>query len=381
MERLRKININPGGEVSGDDFFNREKEFESFKKRLNSTKHIVISQIRRTGKTSFMKEVIERNPELPIIYLAVQGCQNEKDFYKRIYAHIIEHCRNEKAMNFMKKRWNIITEIIPEVKGVKLGQIKETTDQILDKLIKIFKKEKFLLFIDEFPDYILNLKKNGTVESFLGKFRDFRNECDKLQTVLTGSINLIRTVSKLGLSDKLNEYRTFQFPLFSPENSLFFFQCLLYSEDYILDKKAKDYILPYIKDGMPYFIQLLADEIRQLDPNKKEIDLEILEKSVKNLFQSDEFGLDEFHSRLKTYLKEENLEKLAKNILGHLSNDELDFEDLYSLVDKEVNKERLAELLNRLEDEAYLKKEGGKYSFLSKLMAGWWKEKKHFDRR
>ena len=46
MEYLRRVNINPGAEVSGDDFFNREKEFVVFEKRLKSIKHIVISQIR-----------------------------------------------------------------------------------------------------------------------------------------------------------------------------------------------------------------------------------------------------------------------------------------------------------------------------------------------
>ena len=58
----------------------------------------------------------------------------------------------------------------------------------------------------------------------------------------------------------------------------------------------------------------------------------------------------------------------------------MDFEDLFSYVEEYITKEQLDELLNRLEDEAYLKKEGEKYSFLSKLMAGWWREKKHFDR-
>ncbi|NQV18678.1 MAG: ATP-binding protein [Armatimonadetes bacterium] len=381
MEHLRKIDINTGAAVSGKDFFNREKEFESFKRRLNSTKHIVISQIRRTGKTSFMKEFIKRNQGSPILYLAVQGCQTEENFYKRIYAQTIEYCKNEKALDFMKNKWNKITEIIPEIKGVKLGQIKETNDQIVDKLIKIFKKEQFILFIDEFPDFIINLKKNGTVESFLGRFRDFRNECDKLKTVLTGSINLIRTVSKLGLSDKLNEYKTFKFSLFSKSSSLLLFRCLLFSIDYELNKKEQNYILPYIEDGMPYFIQLLADNIMDISPENKVITINNLKVAIKRFRQLDEFGLEQFHDRLNKYLKEEKLEKPAKIILSHLSHDKLDFDDLYSFVDNEINREQLDELLNRLEEEAYIKKEGEDYAFLSKLMAGWWREKKHFERR
>jgi len=107
---------------------------------------------------------------------------------------------------------------------------------------------------------------------------------------------------------------------------------------------------------MPYFIQLLADEVQQLDFENKELNSENLEKAVEKVFKSEEFGLEEFHSRLDTYLKDENLEKPAKIILSHISNDELDFDDLYAFVDNHVSKERLAELLNRLEDEAYLKK-------------------------
>lgn len=381
MEKLRKVKINPGGEVTGENFFNREKEFQMFKKRLGSIQHIIISQVRRTGKTSFLKEFINRNPNLPIIYVIIQGCQNEGDFYKEIYKQTIKHCKNEKALEYIKKKWNIITKIVPEIKGVKFGQVLEKMEQIVDKLENIFQKEEFILFIDEFPDFILNLKKNGTVETFLGKFRDFRNACTNLKTVLTGSINLFRTISKIGLSDKLNDYKNYYFPLFSKSDSLLLFRCLLFYEDYRLDKGNQEYILPFIEEGMPLFIQLLADGIVQFNPKVKNINNSILESAIKKFYQQDEFGLEEFYNRLKKYLEEENFEKPAKIILNHLSNDEMYFDDLFSYVDEYITKEQLDELLNRLEEEAYIKKVNGKYSFLSQLLAGWWKEKKHFDRR
>ena len=380
MEYLRKIKINPGAEVSGEDFFNRDKEFGAFKKRLNSTSHIVFSQIRRTGKTSFMKEFIQRNTDYPIAYVIVQGCQNELEFYIQIYKATIDLSRKLKTLNSIKTKWNKISEIIPEVKGVKLGQIKYTTEQICSKLIKLTHENELILFIDEFPDFILNLKKNESVEPFLANFRVFRNKCSKLKTVLTGSINLSRTIKMLGLADKLNEYRTFKFPLFSPEDSLLFLQCLIYSEDYTIDEQAKEYIFSLIKDGMPYFIQLLADEVQQLEVTSRELKEADLKIAIEAVFNSDEFGLDEFHTRLNTYLKEEKLEKPAKIILSHLSHAEMEFEDLYPYVDKYVTKEKLDKLLNRLQDEAYITKEDDKYSFLSNLLAGWWNKNKHFDR-
>ena len=382
MEKLRKIEITPGGEVTGENFFNREKEFQMFKKRLGSIQHIIISQVRRTGKTSFLKEFINRNPNLPIIYVIIQGCKSETDFYRNIYQHIIEQSKGEKRKGFLKNTWNTIAEMFPENKYIKLGQLSKIShEQILAYLEKIFQKEKFILFIDEFPDFLINLKERENIESFLERFRDFRNKCLKLQTVLAGSINLIRTVSNLGLSDKLNEYRNFEFPLFSKEQSLLFFQCLLYSKDYILEKEVQKFILPYIEDGMPYFIQLLADEVIKINPKEKKIDINILEKAIRNFYKQDEFGLEEFHNRLKKYLKDENLEKPAKIILSHLSTDAMTFNDLYPYGDDLISKEKLNELLNRLIDEAYVKKADDKYSFLSKLLAGWWEEKKHFDRR
>ena len=382
MEHLRKIEINTGSEVSGDSFFNREKEFITFQRRLNSTKHIVISQIRRTGKTSFLKEFIKRNDELPIIYIIIQGSQNESQFYREIYKKVVEQSRGKKIQHFLQERWNTIAEMSPQNPYVSLGKISGVNDEQIKKYLKhVFQKKHFTLFIDEFPDFILTLKKKGILEPFLARFRDFRNECTNLHTVLTGSINLFRTVSKLGFSDKLNEYRTLNFPLFNKDNSLLLFRCLLFSIDYELDRKSQEYLLPYIEDGMPYFIQLLADEIQKLSPENKIIDFEILGKAIQNFYEQEEFGLEEFHNRLKKYLKEENLEKPSKIILSHLSHDKLSFDDLFSYIDEYLTKERLDELLNRLEDEAYIKKDGDEYSFLSKLMAGWWKNKKHFDRR
>ena len=382
MEHLKKININPGSVVSGDDFFNREKEFITFKKRLRSIKHIVISQIRRTGKTSFMKEFIQRNEELPIIYLAVQGCESEKEFYNKIYEEIIKESRTKKIFGFLEKSWNTIAEMFPENKLMKFGKLSGVNEEQIKKyLVHVFSNNTFILFIDEFPDFILKLKENGTVDSFLAKFRDFRNECEKLHTVLTGSINLIRTVSKLGLSDKLDEYKTFNFPLFSGEDSMRLFQCLLYSIDYKINKDEVEFIIPYIEDGIPLFIQYLADEIQKISPENAEITIDNLKTAINNFYQLDEFALELFHERLEKYLKEENMEKPAKIILSHLSHDKLDFDDLYSFVDNEIKREQLDELLNRLEEEAYIKKEGDNYAFLSKLMAGWWRGKKHFDRR
>jgi len=382
MEKLRKIEITPGGEVTGENFFNREKEFKMFKKRLDSVQHIIISQVRRTGKTSFLKEFIGRNEELSIIYIIIQGCKSETDFYRNIYQYIIEQSKGEKIKGFLKNTWNTIAEMFPENKYIKLGQLSKIShEQILAYLEKIFQKEKFILFIDEFPDFLLNLKERQNIESFLGRFRDFRNKCLKLQTVLAGSINLIRTISNLGLSDKLNEYRNFEFPLFSKEQSLLFFQCLLYSKDYILEKDAQKFILPYIKDGMPYFIQLLADEVIKISPGNKSIHIEDLKNAIREFTKGDEPGLHQFHNRLKRYLKDENLEKSARIILSHLSTDTMTFDDLYPYVAELINKERLNELLNRLIDEAYVKKTDDKYNFLSKLFAEWWKEKLHFDRR
>lgn len=219
------------------------------------------------------------------------------------------------------------------------------------------------------------------MDTFLAKFRDFRHECEKLRTVLTGSINLIKTVSKLGLSDKLDEYKTFDFPLFSKEDSLHLFQCLLYSIDYKINKKEQEFVTSYIEDGIPLFIQYLADEIQKISPDDAIITIDNLKVAINNFYKLDEFALELFHERLEKYLKDENLEKPAKIILSHLSNDNMGFDDLYAFVNNDISKKQLTDLLGRLIDEAYLTKKDEKFRFLSKLMAGWWKEKKHFDRR
>ena len=328
-----------------------------------------------------MKEFIQRNKEFPIIYLAVQGSKSEKQFYSKIYEKIIEQSRSRKVFGFLEKGWNKFAEMFPENKITKFGKLSGVSEEQIKKYLKyIFIKNDFILFIDEFPDFILKLKEKGTIEPFLSNFRDFKNECSKLKTVLTGSINLMRTVSKLGLSDLLNEYRTFDFPLFSKKDSMHLYECLLYSIDYTINDDEQEYIKPYVEDGIPLFIQYLADEIQKISPENKDITKDNLKAAINNFYKLDEFALRQFHERLEKYLKEENMEKPAKIILSHLSNDKLDFDTLYSYVNNFISKKQLDELLCRLQDEAYIKKEGDEYSFLSKLLAGWWNEKKHFER-
>ncbi len=85
-----------------------------------------------------MKEFLERNTLLPIVYVIVQGCQTERDFYQNILISIIEHFEGMKAIDSVKTIWNRLTQIIPEIKGFKLGQITDTEDQIYEKLSKYF---------------------------------------------------------------------------------------------------------------------------------------------------------------------------------------------------------------------------------------------------
>ncbi len=395
-EALRPIRINPGAEVEGADFFGREKELVYMKRTLKEgSGSILIPGPRRWGKSSFIKEFARRTTDdLNFFYMHLQACQTIESFYD----YFLSIAKLDDPFTFFLKSGRVVRRSTKRLAGliksagfkgfkIESGTIPEEANSVylnsMGKLIRHFPEKKILLVLDEISDFLLDVRKNGgdeTVQTFLKWLRTLRQQ-SKVQMIITGSINIAWTLKDLQSEDLVGDVTTYPLKPLDEGESILFFRSLLKSRDIRLEGDALTFCAGKIKDGIHYFIQVFADRIcMECDPGTV-INEESRVKSIYDSFlQSDIPQFSNFHTRLIEYFPEIN-QKASMKILAHTSHSAKDFEDLFALTGQYYSNERppLHSLLQRLCDEGYLVERDKRFSFISTLLADYWRKHYYFE--
>lgn len=380
------MKINIGHSVEGDDFFNREKELQWMDEKLEPGKgNLFIPGPRRIGKTSLVKEFIRRNKnkykfvyfDLESRHSIIEMCEDLLKEIKKTFPDLI------KSKSNFKKKWNDLAKMFPEISvggviKVKTGEVPLITKKIMDKMEEVFEElrsHNFIIAFDEFSDFLLDLNKSSSedMELFLKWLRRLRQE-EKIKVIITGSINIISTVEELRVPDLINDLPDLDIlPLNAGEIKELLTE-LLKDKNITLSKEAMDFALTKLSDGVPFFIQLLADGIYRYTGGNTSIDeVKEIEKLYGKITGKRHKEFIDLHTRLESYLTEKEF-AAARKILAHTAFKSMNFDDIYPYVEKALpDKQEVNKLLRRLEDECYLYKENGFYRFVSPMIADWWK--------
>jgi AAA+ ATPase superfamily predicted ATPase len=387
------MKINIGHAVVGDDFFGREKELKKMGRKLeNKAASLLIPGPRRIGKTSLVREFIRRNNDrYKFIYLNLQGRHSIIEFCDDLKKEIeVTFPRLIKGKGNFSEKWNELAKAIPEISiggviKVKTGEKPIITKKIMKKMEEVFRElyaNGFILAVDEFSDFLLTLKKSNhdEVELFLEWLRRLRQE-ERLRMIVTGSINIISTVEELLVPDLINDLIDIDiFPL-KPEEIKTLLTELLKEEGVTFSDELMDFALTKLKDGVPFFIQLFAENISDRLSKKTFIDdIEEIKELYDEITGKQHKEMVDFHTRLETYLSETDF-SASRKILANAAFKPITFDDIYSHVENILpDKRNVYRLLKRLEDECYLKKIDEYYQFVSPMVADWWKNNYGFER-
>ena len=186
-----------GKEATGELYFRRSGIENEIWSEITKGNNVLIAAPRRVGKTSVMKYIAaeNNNPGFKLIFKNVQGINEEKDFYKAIYELIISCLEGlngwkNKVKDYYKKVG--IAEI--SFSGVKLETKEFDYLNALNDLIPQFDsdEETIVLLIDELPEVLHNLYKNGKEQeahNILKNLRYWRQEpkFEKIRFVLACS--------------------------------------------------------------------------------------------------------------------------------------------------------------------------------------------------
>ncbi|MBN2773326.1 MAG: AAA family ATPase [Prolixibacteraceae bacterium] len=371
--------------VFGDDFMFRDYEKNYCVNSLKEGNSILILGIRRTGKSSLLKEVarLMREEDYKIVVIDCQENNKPSELFLEIlkalpkdtFQKFTEHLKTLKSIPK-----NIIDILnIDTIKGYGVDikfdkQIRDYWTPLSKSIEKILlnKDEKIILFLDELPYFFENLIDSNNqyseieVKQILATLRSWRNE--GIQMVLCGSLNIRYLLNSFSISEKLLAGLTsIDINLFTDDEAkqLLFKLAKSKGITWISDDIA-DKIIELVQDNVPFFIQtffaeLLLEKDCSLERINEIYDIRVYPKLIKNF-------LYQFQERLSKYSQDEMVK--VEKVLDYISiHDSATFDNLRKQ-DKSID----LEILLKLTGDEFLKPAGaGNYSFALNIVKNWWK--------
>lgn len=371
-----------GAPVEGDDFYGREKELAFAWKQIKNGNSLIMSAPRRVGKTSFAKKMLSyaKNEGWNCIELNLEEVKTEEEFVKLL------------INNLEKESWwqklglkNILESIKPsiEYEGVKTTlEWKSKRQDIYDKLKQLLDfNQDTLIMIDELTvllNFLMKMEEGKEkVEFFLNWLRSFRQKSgSKLRWIFCSSVGIENFTSMYNLSYTLNDVAPYPIGPLPEDQAHGLLLELAQSENLHFTEDQQKYFLNKLGWALPYFIQILFNNINKLISIESHIlSNQTIDVAYTNLIN--EKHLNTWDERMREY---NEYEIDARTILNHLSKTKEGVERdmllviLYNRIqDEDRATLQLSKILKMLDNDGYIViSSENKYGFRSPLLRDFW---------
>lgn len=376
------MRIMTGQVARKNNFWNRKKEIDDIWYKLDNGEHILLVAPRRVGKTSIMYNLFDNPKEdYIVLYIDTESANSEKEFWKKLFHRLCEedflNTFKNKSTRFYEKLKSInINEI--STKGIKLGNSFEL--DYIKALKKIFKEidknKKLIIMFDEFAQTIENIIKYETeqeAKSLLSHHRELRQDqklCENVVFIYAGSIGLESISSKIDSIGLINDLSSIKVSPLKNEEAKDFIKKLTNSNNIKIDNTQIEYILEKVEWLIPFYIQLIIDELRRKDEKieKKDID------ETFSLILDNRNHFEHWHTRLKSFI--DNEYKFAKEVLSKISEENtLKSNEIINIASKHLlDEEEAKEIIRSLKYDGYINNQEDIkiYRFNSPILREWW---------
>lgn len=392
---MEPLTISTGRAADGKDkYFERTTIENKIWAKIKQKEHLILAAPRRTGKSSILKN-LERNPpkDYVIKYKSVQSVDSINEYFKQLYKLLLE---DDSIFGFygshFKKAKGAVKRFISRVRGLSTEGIdidpNEHVDYYLEceHLLKAIPDtfDTILLLIDEFPDAvrnISNLYQNEAIR-FLQLNRDLRQEFNhvNLQFVYTGSIGLGNVVSRLNRPDLINDIKNIEVPPLEKKEAKEFISRLVLglkkeNEHFEINDDAKDCILNKESWLIPYYIQIIVEELFDFFGTDKTVTQDSIDRAIDKIIR-DRYKYQDYFGNWKTRLMQafdKDEYSCSLEILNYIStNGSIDYDTLYNMSVKHGIRD-LKAITNVLEYDGYINKNAHRtYRFNSIILKEWW---------
>ena len=389
------MNSSTGRWVSGDDFFNRNRELQILETLVRDRNHVLLTGQRRMGKTSIVRELGRRLEDDGWIFLFadVEGADSPEQAVADI-ARAVHQIRSI-ASRFAVGLKRIFSERIEEISAPEFSlKIRAALNEGNwrrhgDKLFGACASEDkpVLLVIDELPIFLKRmLQADGNarrVDEFLSWLRGVFQALAEGSPVLivSGSIGLEPLVRRLGIPDRINHFYTYRLGPWDRDTSVNCFIRL--AERYVLSLEdgVADAVYTALGIGIPHHVQSFFARLRDFATmhERNRVTVNDVDQVYHNalLGPSGQSDLVHYETRLKEALEDESY-SIAMEILAEAAVEGAFTPDakncLVRMYSRLVNDAatRIADVLEVLEHDGYLEANDDGHRFASRLLKDWW---------
>lgn len=387
-----------GPPVSGENLYGREAEISELWTRLQRNQHILMLAPRRVGKTSLMHELRDKPPDGWIVFYSdLEGGSKASDCVADMLAQI---ARNSTTRNWI----DVATGAIPfreaiadvfrrvtaigievirvELKGAMAGDWAGAAKQLQKRFTTLPPDFRILFIHDELPYLISNIlrEENGVTEverlmSWLRTLRQAPDLAGKISFLVGGSISLSTVLKRHNLSGLINDFSVFSIEPWTSDTAQSFLQQVGADNEFRLDTPNIRKMLSLLGEAVPYHVQLLFQEVRQIcGGDATKINDEVIERAFYDRLVGPTGSphLDHYAQRLEHILSEEEI-AIARQILDIAAKSE-DGTERAAIPDlPPPQSDHMVAIIQLLLEIGYLIAEDGNLRFRSNFVREYWR--------
>ena len=381
--------------VSGDNFFDRERELQILETRVQDRNHVLLTGQRRMGKTSVVQELGRRLEAKDWIFLFtdVEGATREEDVIAYIAeaVHPVRPIASRLAAAMGRRFRDNVEEVGAYDFRVKIrgeldpGSWRHYGEQLLRDCAT--QDKPALLVIDELPIFLKRMLHDDDgarrVDGFLSWLRGVLQSLGdgSLVLIVSGSIGLEPLVKRLNIPDRINHLSPFRLGPWDRDTSATCFDRLVESYGLRVEDGVANAVYDALGIGIPHQVQSFFVRLRDyaIMQGRERVTVEDVEEVYRTelLGPSGQNDLIHYETRLQEGLEEESY-PIAMQILAEAATQEVFtpearrcLERLYSAVVADAAT-RITDALDVLVHDGYLESDADSYHFPSHLLKDWW---------
>jgi len=374
-----------GQVVRDKNFWNRKYELEDIWDAVQNGEHSLLVAPRRVGKTSIMHKVLDEPQDG---YVALYIDSEEDNFEHEFWARLFNSLKKEEFVNKFRSNttdfYNMLKSI--DIKKISLSGIEFGDGKMVDykdafeKLMgNLPKDQKVIIMIDEFAQTIENIIKYDSEENALNLLKTHRalrqsHQSNNVVFIYAGSIGLESVVSKLNGMKHINDLKNIKVSPLEIEDANSFVKYLLKHNNLKIDKDQIDYMLDKIEWLIPFYIQLILDEIKKLSRKISTITNKTVDNAIDNALEHKNY-FDNWRTKIKEAFSDKGY-LFSKEILNTIAeNKTITKNEIENIANKyEVSDDEKRETMQSLVYDGYINNSDDikTYRFNSPILRMWW---------
>ncbi len=410
---VKKLRREVGNWVSGDKFWGRENECRALAELLEDHAHVLITAPRRVGKTSLMREVARRlEGRYLCLFIDLEKARAPADAIVELSLATLPH---HKLWSRVKEIFRNALESVESLGGteellsIKLhaavhGDWRAKGERLVEGLAN--SELPVVIFMDELAvmvsrmlgiaDGDLTRERIGEVDVFMSFLRaQCLKHRGKMSIVVAGSIGLLPLLRRVGLSGTVTAFTPFELEPWDAHTAIGCIEALARGHGIELGDGVPQRMVRLLGLCVPHHVQVFFNELyldcRQHDETRASVaDVERVFEA-RMLSSRGHAELSHLEERLKWMLTKDEL-PLALDLLSEVAvTGAIELATAEAITAEHLPRrgprqprqprlgrqgfERLHAILDVLEHDGYLEKDGERWVFASRLFRSWWKSR------